>query len=138
MTTEKQKTEEKWVLVVEDDVFIDKAYATKFTHENIPIKIATDGEEALTILAQTENHPPAVVLLDLMLPKKNGFEVLGEIKKNPKLKNIPVMVMTNLGQEADAKRGIDMGATEYLVKADTKINDILEKVKKYLGTPTAP
>ncbi len=136
MNTNKQQSE-KWVLVVEDDVFIDKAYATKFTHENIPIKIATDGEEALTLLAQEENDPPSAILLDLMLPKKNGFEVLGEIKKNPKLKNIPVMVMTNLGQEADAKRGVDLGATEYLVKADTKINEIIEKVKKYLADGTS-
>ena len=71
-------------------------------------------------------------MLDLMLPKKNGFEVLEELQKDEKWKTIPVIILTNLGQESDAKRGLALGASEYLVKADTKINDIIAHVKKYL------
>lgn len=120
-----------WVCIIEDDVFINKAYTSKFAHENISIKIAEDGERGMQLLES--NDKPSLILLDLMLPKKNGFEVLEEIKKNPTLKNIPVIIMTNLGQAADAKRGLALGAIEYLVKANIKIDEIIKKVKGYLS-----
>lgn len=120
-----------WVCIIEDDVFINKAYASKFAHEHIPIKIAENGEEGLRLLKSDDK--PFLILLDLMLPKKNGFEVLEEIKKNQTLKHIPVVIMTNLGQAADAKRGLELGATEYLVKTNMKIDDIIKKVKGYLS-----
>lgn len=122
----------KWVLIVEDDVYIDKAYKAKFSHEEIPTEYAADGEVALALLKSKADNPPAVVLLDLMLPKKNGFEVLEEMKADEKLKNVPVIILSNLGQESDVKKGIALGANEYLVKADTKINTIIEKTKAYL------
>lgn len=121
-----------WVCIIEDDVFIDKAYAAKFAHEHIPIKIAEDGEAGLKLLQSDDK--PFLILLDLMLPKKNGFEVLEEIKKDSTLKDIPVVIMTNLGQDADAKRGLALGATEYLVKANIKIDEIIKKVKGYLSS----
>lgn len=121
----------KWLLVVEDDPYINTAYGAKFEHEGIEARFAVDGEEAMTVLREA-NNLPSVILLDLMLPKRNGFEVLEDLKKDSKLKSIPVIVLTNLGQETDAKRGLDLGAVEYLVKADTKILDILGKVKSYL------
>jgi len=121
----------KWVLVVEDDAYINKAYAAKFAHEGIEAEFALDGEEAMQNLKAAESNP-SLIMLDLMLPKKNGFEVLTDIKASPKLKKIPVIILTNLGQETDAKRGLDMGANEYLVKADTKIVEIVEKIKSYL------
>ena len=125
-------TNSKWVLIVEDDVFIDKAYRAKFSHENIPTEYASDGESAIKILVEKKDNPPAVVLLDLMLPRKNGFEVLEEMKADPILKNIPVMILSNLGQESDVKKGMALGANEYLVKAETKINTIIEKSRAYL------
>lgn len=125
-------TNNKWVLVVEDDVFIDKAYRAKFTHENIPAEYAADGQIAIDTLISKKDNPPAVVLLDLMLPRKNGFEVLEEVKKVPELKDVPVIILSNLGQESDVKKGMALGATEYLVKAETKINTIIEKAKSYL------
>lgn len=122
---------EKWVCIIEDDVFINKAYASKFAHEKIAIKIAEDGEEGLRLLQS--NSTPSLILLDLMLPKKNGFEVLREVKKDPLLKDVPVIVLTNLGQESDAKRGLALGANEYLVKANIKIDELVKKVQYYLG-----
>jgi DNA-binding response OmpR family regulator len=119
------------VFIVEDDAAIDKAYSVKFAHEGINVKIAEDGEEALEIL--NKGYFPSLILLDLMLPKKSGFEVLEEIKQNPKLKDIPVLILTNLAQEVDASRGLTLGAKEYLVKADLRIEDLVKKVKKYLG-----
>jgi DNA-binding response OmpR family regulator len=127
----KAKAENKnWALIVEDDVFINKAYAAKFSHEGIAVKMAEDGEKAMQILKKGEK--PALILLDLMLPNKSGFEVLEEIKQDPKLKNIPVLILTNLAQDLDVDRGIALGAKEYLVKADLKIEELVGKVKKYL------
>ena len=119
-----------WVLIVEDDALVNKAYSAKLTNENIAYKIAEDGETAITLLKGGDM--PALILLDLMLPKKNGFEVLEEIKKDGRLKDIPVVIMSNLGQEADAKRGIALGAAEYLIKANVTIEDIVKKVRRYL------
>lgn len=127
-----KKTEKKWVFVVEDDVFINKAYAAKFEHENINATFALDGDEALTTLKASKSLP-SLILLDLMLPKRNGFDLLADIRADARTAKIPVVVLTNLGQEADAKRALDLGATEYLVKADTKIAEIIEKVESYLG-----
>ena len=121
----------KWVFIVEDDVFINKAYKAKFAHEGIEVKFAEDGEKALQMLKTC--GLPSLILLDLMLPNKSGFEVLEEIKRDSKIKNIPVLILTNLAQELDNNRGIDLGAEEYLVKADLKIEDLIAKVKQYLA-----
>ncbi|MBI5134164.1 MAG: response regulator [Candidatus Taylorbacteria bacterium] len=126
-----RSTKKSWVLIVEDDVYINKAYAAKFAHESIDVKFAMDGEEAIKTLRSSDSMP-ALVLLDLMLPKKNGFEVLKDIKSDPRSKSVSVIVLTNLGQETDAKKGVELGAAEYLVKADTKIDEIVKKVKGYL------
>ncbi len=122
----------KWILIVEDDVFIDKAYRAKFSHEQINTEYASDGVLAIELLKSKLDNPPALVLLDLMLPKKNGFEVLGEMKADPKLKDVPVIILSNLGQESDVTKGMALGANEYLVKAETKINTIIEKARQYL------
>lgn len=124
--------ETPWVLVVEDDEYIVKAYQTKFAFEEIPTKFAYDGTQALATLRESGSDIPAVVLLDLMLPGMDGFEVLEQIKSNAKWKNIHVIILSNLGQEEDIKRGVKLGADEYLVKADTKISDIIGKVRVYL------
>lgn len=124
----------KWVLVVEDDVFISKAYMAKFAHENIPAEAALDGQAGIDSLKAhaASGTLPVLILLDLMLPKKNGFEVLTEAKADPEIKDVPVIILSNLGQEADAQKGLGLGAVEYLVKADTKISAIVDKVRTYL------
>ncbi len=125
------KKQSPWVFIVEDDVLINKAYSAKFAHEGIAVKIAEDGEEATEMLKGDDL--PVLILLDLMLPKKDGFKVLEEIKQDARLKDIPVLILTNLAQEMDAKRGLSLGAKEYLVKADLKIEGLVKKVKQYLS-----
>lgn len=120
----------KKVLVVEDDQFLVKAYEIKLKKEGIEVWVARDGNEAISFL---EREKPNIVLLDLMLPGINGFDVLLAIRKNEKWKDVPVIILSNLGQDQDMQRGKELGASEYLVKANTKISDIVEKVKKYLS-----
>lgn len=120
----------KKVVIVEDDEHISKVYEIKLTKEGITSVVARDGEEAV---AKITTEKPGLILLDLMIPKKDGFWVLEEIKKNPDLKTIPVLVLSNLGQKSDQDRARDLGANEYLVKVDFSIQDIVEKVKNYLA-----
>lgn len=127
------KQKSPWVFVVEDDEFVVKAYETKFAFENIPAKFAYDGKQALDMLREQGSDVPMLILLDLMLPGMNGFEVLETLKASPTWKNIPVIILSNLGQQEDKQRGLKLGADEYLVKADTKISDIVAKVRSRIG-----
>ena len=114
------------ILVAEDDKFLVKVYEAKLTKAGFEAKIAQDGEEALEIL---KTFTPEIILLDLMMPKKDGFQVLAELKADPKLKGIPVIVTSNLSQPEDKKKAMDLGAKDYIVKSDTPIQDIIEKLK---------
>ena len=120
----------KKVMIVEDDEHISKVYKVIFAGENITASFAVDGEEAVI---KIKDEKPDVILLDLMLPKKDGFSVLEDIKKIPSLAKIPVIVLSNLGKKTDQERALALGATEYLIKVDHPIQDIVEKVKGYLG-----
>ena len=119
----------KKILIVEDDDYISKIYEIKFAKEGIAISIARDGEEAVK-KASTEN--PDLILLDLMIPKKDGFEVLEEIKSTSKNAKTPVIVLSNLGQASDIERAEKLGAQDFLVKVDHSIQDVVEKVNKSL------
>ncbi len=125
----KSSNKKKVIFVVEDDSFLVQAYQIKFQKEGIDVWVATDGEEALSFL---KKEPPDVVLLDIMLPKVSGFSVLEAIRKDEKWKNVPVVILSNLGQQQDMERGRVLGVSEYIVKANAKINDVVEKVKKIL------
>lgn len=122
-------SKEKIVFIVEDDVFLVKAYQIKLEKKGIKVWIATDGKEALTFL---EKDPPSAVMLDLMLPHVSGFEILAAIRQHENWKKVPVFVLTNLGQPQDTQRCQELGVAEYIVKANTKINDIIEKVKSVM------
>lgn len=120
---------QKKVMIVEDDEHIAKVYSIKLTREGILSSIASDGEEAV---AKITAERPDLILLDIILPKKDGFWVLKEIKQNPELANIPVIVLSNLWQQSDHERALVLGANECLVKVDNPIQDIIVKVKGYL------
>jgi len=119
----------KIVFVVEDDSFLVQAYQIKFEKEGMEVWVATDGEEALDFL---KKEPPDVILLDIMLPKVSGFSVLEAIRKDERWKGVPVIILSNLGQQQDIERGKALGVVEYIVKANAKINEVVEKVKKLL------
>lgn len=123
-------TNKKKVMVVEDDEHIAKVYAIKLGKEGIDVSIASDGEEAIIKIA---TEKPDLIILDLMLPKVDGFGVLEEIKKSPELGMIPVVVVSNLWEEKDQYRALALGANEYLVKVDYPIQEIVDKVKGYLA-----
>ncbi|MBI4458180.1 response regulator [Candidatus Uhrbacteria bacterium] len=127
---DKKTSPDPWVLLVEDDLFIQKAYQAKFGLERIAYKVASDGEQALA-MAKT-GTPPAVVLLDLMLPKKSGFEVLEQIRKDDKLKDTAIIIQSNLSQQADVERVMQLGASEFVVKGSLKMDDLIKKLKRYL------
>lgn len=118
------------VFVVEDDVFLVKAYQIKLEKEGVEVWTANDGKEALSYLERKE--VPSVVMLDLMLPHMSGFDILAHIRKNEQWKNVPVIILTNLGQPQDMERCKELGVADYIVKANTKINDVIMKVREYL------
>ncbi len=116
-----------YVLVVEDDPFYSRIYKTKLAKEKIESQIVGNGNEAMKA-AQVLR--PKLILLDLIMPGKDGFETLAELKADPNLKDVPVIVLSNLSQEEDIKRIMDLGAVEYLVKANVPIQDVIDRVKQ--------
>ena len=124
--TDSQKT----VLVVEDDTFLAQLLTNRLQRAGLAVTRAGDGEEALRILKNTK---PDLILLDIILPKKSGFEVMEEIQKDPLLKRAPIVIISNLGQDEDMARGRQLGAIEYYVKAQTSIEDLVSKVQQILG-----
>lgn len=117
------------VLLVEDEEMLSIMYKTKFAMENIDLEVARDGEEGLE---KTRTRKPSVILLDIILPKMDGFAVLKTLKADPKTKDIPVVLLTNLGQDDDMRKGKAYGAADYFVKANHTPADIVEKTKTLL------
>lgn len=122
----------KKVLIAEDDPFLLKVYQAKMAKTGYEFKIAKDGEEVFEILKE---FSPDLMLLDIMMPKKDGFEVLKELKGNDKFKHIPVIITSNLGQVEDKEKAKSLGATDYLLKSDVGIQEIVNKVKSILSDP---
>jgi len=119
----------KKILIIEDDKFLLKLYGDKLRRAGFEVAESVTGEEALNKISV---DMPDLIILDLILPKKSGFEILTEFKLNPKTKNIPVIILTNLGQESDIKRGLEMGAVDYLVKTDFSMNKLPQLIKEKL------
>ena len=116
----------KKILFVEDEEALQRAMGEMLEQKGFNVVRAMDGEIGLAL---TKKELPDLVLLDLILPKKNGFEVLMEIKKDPATKNIPVIVLTNLEGSEDIEKALSLGATTYLVKANYNLSDILGKIE---------
>lgn len=119
----------KKILVIEDDKFLRELITQKLNQEDFDVAEAIDGEEG-TEKIKTEK--PDLVLLDLILPGIDGFEVLSQVKKDPSLASIPVIILSNLGQKEDVERGLKLGAVDYLIKAHFTPKEIIEKVKNAL------
>ena len=124
------------ILLVEDDPFLSSILQLKLDKENFKTIRAADGEEALNLLTE-QGIRPDLILLDLILPKKNGFEVLETIRQDPTLEKLPVVIISNLGQPSDIDRGKALGVIDYFVKARLSIEELVNKVKEEIkSTPT--
>lgn len=119
----------KKILIIEDDKFLRELISKKLTKEGFEILEAMDGEEGLR---KAKEEKPNLVLLDLILPGIDGFEVLARIKEDTKVSNIPIIILSNLGQRDDIERGMKLGAVDYLIKAHFTPSEIIEKVKTVL------
>ncbi|KKT40494.1 hypothetical protein A3K29_00850 [Candidatus Collierbacteria bacterium RIFOXYB2_FULL_46_14] len=119
----------KKVMIVEDDAVLVNALTLSLEDEGYDISVATDGEEAEKMILKEK---PDLILLDLLLPIKSGFEVLKIIRGNPDTKNISVVILTNFEQETSIDEGMRLGAKDYIVKANIDIKDIPTIVKKYM------
>lgn len=117
------------VLIIEDDQRINKVYIVKLSVEGIKVATAIDGEEGLR---KVYSELPDLIILDLMLPKKSGFDILKEIKADSKVKDIPVLILSNLAQEKEIEEGMALGAEGYIVKSNISIQQVIEKIKETL------
>lgn len=118
------------ILLIEDDTFLGGMYVTKLSLEGFEVELSTDGE---TGLADAKKKLPDLILLDILLPKMNGFDVLKALKSDPTTKSIPVILLTNLGQKSDVVQGLNLGATDYLIKAHFMPSEVVEKIKDVLA-----
>ena len=119
----------KKILVVEDDSMISSMYKTKFEADGFTVVIAGNGAEGLEL---AKKDKPDIIMLDVILPQLDGFSVLEELKKDKLTKDIPVIMLTNLGTAEDKVKGEKLGAVDYLVKASLTPAQISEKIKKHL------
>ncbi len=122
------------ILLVEDDRFFQSFYSTKLTENGYTVQIASDGIEAMTKLAAVR---PDMILLDLIMPRKDGFEVLTELQANPNLRTIPVLVFSTLGQENDIARARQLGARDYVNKTFFDFDNLLGKISTLVQKPAA-
>ena len=117
------------VLLIEDDPFLSSLLANRLKREGFDVLNVKSGNEAVKSL---KAFTPDLVLLDLILPGKSGFEVLEEMKSDPQAPKVPVIIISNLGQDADLARGRELGAVDYVIKARTTIDEMVQKVKDFL------
>jgi len=125
------KASKKIILIVEDDEVLLRALYLLFHEGDFTIASATDGDTALKMTLRLK---PDLVLLDLLLPKMNGFDYLKNIKANPDFKNLPVIVLSNLGDQEDIDKAKGLGAMEFFIKASTDLAVLEKKVNKILET----
>lgn len=117
------------ILIIEDDQFLRDLATTKLKREGFEVFGAVDGNEGLKLLSSSN---PDIILLDIILPGIDGFEVLRRIKADKDHKNIPVILLSNLGQRSDVERGLALGAKDYIIKAHNTLDEIIEKIKSAL------
>lgn len=118
------------VLIVDDDAFLLDMYALKFKESGFQVEIAKDGQEACDKIKSTN---PGAILLDIVMPKIDGFDVLRKIKQDNIAPNAVILILTNLGQKEDVERGLKLGADDYIVKAHFTPSEVVAKVKSLLA-----
>ena len=119
----------KQILLVEDDPFLIDIYTTKLKDSGFLVEVASDGEQAL---AKVKEKKPDLVILDIVLPKVDGWEILRKIKSESKIEDLKIIILSNLGQKEEVEKGIALGVSKYLVKAHYTPSEVAEEVKKIL------
>ncbi len=119
----------KSLLIIEDDPYVQRVYQRLFEHEDYQFELASDGIEGLE---KVKKFKPALILLDIIMPKKNGLEVLEELKSDPETKDIPVVIITNLDEKDAIKKAMELGADSFMIKADFEPEDVKKKIETYL------
>jgi len=120
----------KKILLIEDEEIMVNLLQKKLTQEGYEISVARDGEEGLKLIREAV---PDLVLLDIIMPKKGGFEVMEVMQKDKNLKNIPVIIISNSGQPVELDRAKELGAKDWLIKTDFDPQEVLDKVVKQIG-----
>ncbi len=123
------------ITLVEDDEILSKVIKEELEESGFKVYSALNGEEGLEI-AKAKN--PHLILLDLMLPKMHGFEVLESLKKSPQTEKIPVIILTMLGSDDDIKKGLQLGANDYIVKSQHAVGEIVDSVRDFFKSETRP
>ena len=118
------------ILLAEDDRFLRKAAETTLKQQGYTVITAADGEEALRV---ARSEPLDLILLDLIMPKLNGFQVLNALKKDAPTALIPIIILSNLGQERDVQQAMEAGATAYFIKADLSLHALVQRVEEALA-----
>ena len=121
----------KKIIIAEDDDFLSSLLNNRLQREGFAVQVAKTGDEALSLIKSVK---PDLVLLDIILPGKLGFEILAEMKQDAKLSKIPFMVMSNLGQEEDIKKAKELGAIQYFVKARIMIESLVKEIQSFLAS----
>ena len=124
-----QNTQPKKILFVEDDDALASVYITRLQAENMDVRRVANGEDAL---AAAINYKPDLILLDVMMPKVSGFDVLDIIRNTPETANLKVVMLTALSQDSDKERAESLGVDEYLVKSQVVIADVVDRIKHHL------
>jgi DNA-binding response OmpR family regulator len=122
---------QKTILLADDEQFILVAYKDGLEHAGYNVILAHDGEEAVAVMREQQ---PDLVLLDIIMPKLNGFEVMQAARAEPDLAAIPIAVFTNLSQLSDEQEARDLGAVDFIVKADVSLNDLLARVERLFAS----
>lgn len=117
------------ILIVEDDPFISEVYTLKLESKGYKVDAAEDGQAGLDMI---KNNTYDIILLDILMPKLDGFKVLERLKMVPEFNKIPVIVLTNLSQKKDIKRGLELGADDFIIKTKFTPTEVIEKIKKVL------
>jgi DNA-binding response OmpR family regulator len=124
-------TEPKKILLAEDDEFLSSLLKNRLQREGFSVQLAKTGTEVVEML---KTYRPDLVLLDIILPGKLGFEILEDMRKDSKLSKLPFMVMSNLGQDEDIQKAKELGAVDYFVKARIMIDDLIKRIASFLNT----
>jgi CheY-like chemotaxis protein len=122
----------KKILLIEDEKIMIGLLEKKLTREGYDVSVAENGEEGLEMMRKLK---PDIVLLDIIMPKMGGFEVMEEMNKDPELKKIPIVIISNSGQPIELGKARELGARDWLIKTEFDPQEVLEKVKKQIGEP---